>query len=129
MIKSFLIGEVINELLTSNEELKEILGIKVYPLVASEGSTFPFIVYKRLGVSSNGTKDGYHEDTVEFQITILSETYSQSIDIAQLVRGILERETIKTDTLELTDCHVMSASEEYQDNTYIQQINFITKVN
>lgn len=129
MTNSFLIGEVLNDLLTNDEELANIIGNKVFPLVATEGTTFPFIVYERLNDSSKGCKDGYHEDTVTFSITILSETYLQSIQVAQLVRGILERLRIKTETLVINDCHVTSISEKYQDNIYTQIINFTAKIN
>lgn len=128
MTNSLLIGEVINDLLTNDAELSDKIGNKVYPIVASEGATFPFIVYRRVGMSSKGCKDGYYEDTVNFSVTILSETYFEGIYIAQSVRRILERQRIATDTLRMNDTRITSVNEEYQNNTYIQTINFITNI-
>lgn len=129
MTNSLLIGEVINKLLTDSEDLKDIIGNRVFPIVASEGAQYPFIVYRRIGLSSSGCKDGYYEDTVNFTITIISETYFEGINIAQLVRKTLERQRITTETLTMTDCHITGVEEEYQSNAYIQTINFITTIN
>lgn len=128
MTNSLLIGQVINDLLTSDDELKSKIGDKVFPIVASEGATFPFIVYKRNGLISNGCKDGYYEDTVNFTITILSERYFEGIDIAQSVRRILERQRITTNTLRMNDTKITGVNEEYQGGTYIQTINLTTNI-
>lgn len=129
MTNSFLIGSVLNALITNNEEIKKHIDNRCYPLVAAEGTQYPFIVYHRLNSFSNGCKDGYYEDSVDFSITILATTYSQSITIAQLVRGILERQKIHTELLDMYDTHVTGISEEFSSDTYIQIINFKTKIN
>ena len=43
-------------------KLSQIEGVKSYPLIADNDAKFPFIVYKRENLVSNGCKDGYYED-------------------------------------------------------------------
>lgn len=126
MTNSLLIGSTITDLLTSNiKSLKD----KVYPIVAEQGTTYPFVVYKRVSDLSNGCKDGFYEDTVNFEIAVVSTGYAEGINIAQKVRNILERKRIRTDLMELTETHITNAYEEFTDNVYVQKINFITKIN
>ena len=128
MINSFKIGTAIHSLLSQGLEDTDI-NQKIYPLVAAEGTDFPFIVYKRNNLMSNNSKDGIFEDSVNFEISIITETYSEGIAIAQKVRQTLEKETINTDDFTLNDTKIVSSTEQYLDNVFVQKITFNTKIN
>lgn len=44
------IGKVVYSILSSDNSLREIISNKIYPLIADEGTTFPFIIYSRIGI-------------------------------------------------------------------------------
>lgn len=126
MVNSILIGKTIYKLLSESEELKQYVGDKVYPLIADEDVTFPFIVYYRTQIRSNGCKDGYYEDDVSFTIIVVSNNYLQSLEIANVVRKIFEKKRLTED---ITYCTVDDIDEDYRENAYVQQIYFSCKMN
>ena len=62
MIDTLNIGSFICDTIRTDKELTKTLGLndKVFPIVAEDGTTFPFIIYKRTGLTSNSCKDGYY---------------------------------------------------------------------
>ena len=75
MIDSLNIGKYIYSVLKETD-------VEVYPLVADNDAKFPFIVYKRNNLVSNGCKDGYYEDVVSYEVVIVTDTYYKGIEIA-----------------------------------------------
>jgi len=123
MIDSLNLGKYIYSQLTSSDELKELVGKKIYPLVADNDVKFPFIVYKRLSLESNGCKDGYYKDIAEFEINIITDRYAQGIEIANVVRGLLERQKSQYGEMEISDSELSFASEEYNEG-FVQTLQF-----
>lgn len=57
---------------------------KVYPLVADKGTTFPFIVYRRTGLSPSSTKDRYsYREMGTVEVLIAANSYDESITLAE----------------------------------------------
>jgi len=130
MTNAILIGEVIATRLLSSETLKTYVENKVFPLIADNDTKFPFIVYKRTGVSViNQSKDGYNEDLVSYEITVVSTKYDESITIANEIRKIMERPRIETTIMTLYDNKIMQVIEEFTDNCFIQKLTFNCKIN
>lgn len=138
MLNSLNIGELIYNTLSNNEDITELVGNKIYPLIANakkDSSTtasdlMPFIIYQRENLNSNGCKDGYYEDAIDFSIRIVTAKYLDGITIANIVRGIFEGSSItynniKTDIITLTN-----AFEDYNDNysAFVQTLRFNTKI-
>lgn len=120
MINSLGIGKVIYGLLKD---------FTTYPLVADNNAKYPFLVYKRSNVISSGSKDGSnYEDTVDIGITIVTQKYAEGIEIANQVRQILERQKINAEDMVLNDTYLVSASESFTDNVYVQNLNFKTTI-
>ena len=125
MVDSILIGKTIFKLLSDSAELKKYVDKKIYPLIADDGVTYPFIIYYRTSIRNIVCKDGYYEDEVGFSIIVVSNSYIESLEIANIVRSIFEKNKL-TDTI--YNCMVESIDEDYNNNAYIQQIDFICKV-
>ena len=125
MVDSILIGKTIFKLLSDSAELKKYVDKKIYPLIADDGVTYPFIIYYRTSIRNIVCKDGYYEDEVGFSIIVVSNSYIESLEIANIVRCIFEKNKL-TDTI--YNCMVESIDEDYNNNAYIQQIDFICKV-
>lgn len=129
MTNSILLGKSIFKLLSASEELKTYVDKRIYPLIADNDTSFPFITYSRDSIyPSSSTKDGYHEDTCTFSILIVSLEYLKSLEIANICRGIFEKRKIESEGLILEYVELTSISEEYQDNSYIQNLSFQCKV-
>lgn len=44
------IGKVVYNILSSDKSFKEAIGNRIYPLIADEGTIFPFVIYSRIGI-------------------------------------------------------------------------------
>jgi hypothetical protein len=57
---------------------------RVYPLVADEGTTYPFVVYRRSGLTPANTKDRYsYKEVAAVEIIVASNSYTDSINLAE----------------------------------------------
>jgi hypothetical protein len=69
-MSSLQIGKAIYTILVKNKITK------VFPLVADEGTTFPFIVYKRSGLEPSNTKDRFnYSELATLDIIVAASTY------------------------------------------------------
>lgn len=126
MTNSLSIGKTLYRLLTKNQELKELVKGQVYPLLANESTTFPFIVYSRSDLSPQYAKGGLYEDEVTVTIIAVSNNYEQSIEVAQEVRNALAFSKYKDEktSLEITANALLSVSEDTQDDSYLQTLTY-----
>lgn len=111
-MKAIRIGEKIYSLLSE-------LNVTTYPIVADVTTEFPFIVYKREDMISNGTKDDKMLNPT-ISIVIASTTYEESIEISEQVLDLL----IDYSDEDIYDIRLISSDEQFADNTFIQSFNF-----
>lgn len=124
---SLLINRCIYSILSTDTNLKSKVGTKIYPLIANENTTFPFIVFKRSSFSVEYTKDGVLEDTTQVDIITASDNYSDSVEIADIIRNTLELKKGTFNNINIKECKLSSADEDYLENTYIQTLSFTIK--
>lgn len=130
MSHTLLIGKLIYASLQSNENITDKVGAKVYPIVAPESTTFPFIVYTRSNAyAANVTKDGWLNDNASFQITVVSDKYDESCEIADEVRDTFENCKISNDDLSIENIRMTSVSEAFSEDTYTQTLYFDCEAN
>lgn len=122
------IGKVIFKLLNDDLELKNLVGENIYPLVIPENTTFPCIVYERR-TNPEYTKDGVYGDYTDVDITIIADTYSSSIEIAERIDTILN--TYSGDILDISidDISNTDVDETYSDGYYFQRLVYTIKSN
>lgn len=109
-------------------KLKDLTDNRVYPLVADNNVELPFIVYQRIGLSTEYTKDGLLQDNVRMRISVVCDTYTQSLKLAKEIRSRLVQETIEFDEMVIDEARIISAIEEY-NKAYIQTMEFEFTVN
>jgi hypothetical protein len=126
---SLLINKCIYSILSTDNNLKSKVENKIYPLIANENTTFPFIVFKRSSFSTEYTKDGVLEDSTQVDIIVASDNYSDSIEIADIVRTSLELKKGTFNNINIKECKLSSADEDYLENTYIQTLSFTITTN
>ncbi len=124
MNNSLYIGGFVYNKLTTIEQT----GTRCYPLIAENSTNFPFIIYKRDSLERESlTKDGYGSDYVNVTITVVAESYKESLDIAQQVRQLLTVNSYNYNMMKITS-NLTAAYESYEDNSYIQTLTFTMSV-
>lgn len=125
MINTLDIGKYIYSTLT---DASSGITCKCTPLVADNDTKYPFIVYRRMNLVSSTCKDGVYEDEVVMEIIVVSNKYSETIDVATKIRKRLERQRFIYDNLEINDGNIIMATEEFTSNAYVQRMQFQFKV-
>lgn len=110
------IGEVIYTLLS---EFKN-----VYPLIADEGTTFPFIIYKRSSGYSNAAKDGLYSIIANIDVIIAAQSYEESIELADKVLYKLETSNGLIAGYDVWNIKMVDSNEIWTDNTFLQTLKF-----
>lgn len=118
------IGKVINALLNADRGLSEMIGNRVFPLVSKEGTQYPFVVYRRNSVTPTYCKDGLASETASVDIVIASNTYTNSIEVADRVRAAIDKRACVFQDTTVTNIEMTTAEEDFVDDTYIQTLNF-----
>lgn len=122
MIKSLEIGKLVYG------KLSDLTANRCYPLVAENGTDFPFIIYSRDSVEPSFCKDGHYEDEVTVTAKVVSATYNGSVQLAQSVR---ERMTFNNLTYEgcTYTSELINADETYEGDVYVQTLLFKININ
>lgn len=123
-MKNLKIGKDIKQLLLNNASVVKAIGDKVFPLVANEGTTFPFVVYRRSGYRPYSNKD-YSDEVASVEMAILSDKYIDSVDVADKVANALEHKS----TEDIDDIEIENATEEFNTDIYIQKLNLRITIN
>ena len=132
-VQNFNIGEAVYQALANNEAVAAYVGSRIFPLVAPEGTEFPYIVYSRLSVATARDKDSffYQQDVME-TVVICTETYKEGVDISMAVGAAMqfgEREfNTSAGTIRVMESTYDSGTEDYVNNTFVQGAVYHLKV-
>lgn len=129
METSLNIGKVIKDILYQDETLNNLVKNQVFPLIAEENTTFPFIVYRRNSIRKASTKDYVNDEIASVDVVVASDKYAQSVEIAERVRFVLERGEYDGENFSVDNITLANASEQYIQNTYIQTLTFDIEIN
>lgn len=114
----FTITNDVREILLRSEELKEMVGDKIFPIIAPENTEGDFICYQRDGFKQTRTKMGNATNNPIVFVNVVSDDYDRSQKIASLVRDVLEG-SYEDMTIEMED-----SSEDYDGSKFIQVLLF-----
>lgn len=121
---SLQIGKAIYYILSNDTDVVDRVQNKIYPLIADVDTTFPFIIYKRTGITPADSKDRFiYSEDVYVDVVIASDKYNESIEIADLVRTAL----LKGGYDGIKDINLTDADEDYIEDTFIQNLTFKIK--
>ena len=130
MDNSILAGKYLRKILIENEELMELISANnIFPLLANADTTFPFIVYSRNNITPIYTKDILTDNNAVFTVIVVSDKYTESLDIANAVRHSLEGYRYKDEIINIYPIKLDSIYEETMDDAYIQRMMFSFSVN
>lgn len=108
-------------ILSSDKTLNEMVGTKIFPIVADDDVKFPYIILERTSITPFTYKGGVAYDKATFQIKIADSDYINTINIAEKVRELLELKTSSYfKRIEFSSCN-----EDFMNDTYRQTLQFI----
>jgi hypothetical protein len=99
--------------------INNLVGENIYSVVIPDDILNPILVLER-NLKINSTKDGISSYDCELKITVLSNTYEESIELAESVKNIL---------VGYRDSNIMysmltDVEESYNSETFIQRLTF-----
>lgn len=123
---SLSVGEIIYDVLTNDAEVMARTN-KVFPVVTDK-ATLPYVAYRRSRLEHNPVKGTQGADTVQIDVLCFSAKYGDGVQLAEAVRQALDGKQAIKDTLIMRSCTIAGGEEYYENDAYIQELNFIIKV-
>lgn len=124
---TILIWQYVRPLLTECPELQAVMDVnKIFPLVAKEGTTYPFIIYSRDNITPQYTKGIYGGwiNTLLLTVNVYSNDYEESVNIANIVRNALENKSIENENINIDPIELQSCNESFSEDGFRQQLSF-----
>lgn len=85
-------GKAIYYLLKNSTDVGAICGDRIYPEIAQQTASAPFIIYTIQSAKPSGTKGGTSTvDAVQFEIITVSSDYGQAMSLGTAARSALDR--------------------------------------
>lgn len=122
------INKYINKFLTESETVTSLVSVQnIRPLILAP-TIFPYVSFMHGNISSSYTKDGWSEDTTEVTIIAVSDDYSQTVDIAEAVRELLDNKAYKDEDIYISEMRLSGATEDQIENVFVQRLSFTVKI-
>lgn len=124
-------GKAINALLSADADVSAIVGDRIYPQIAAQGASFPFVVYVLQDTSPSDTKSGVSTlDEVRYDIVVASETYAEASDLTNKIRAVLDRYSgtvsgVVIDSIQFID---LDADNDPETETFLTSSEYIIRV-
>lgn len=124
----FSVCTLIRERLLNDEKIKELVGNKIFPIIAPEATEGNYIVYVRDEYSIDRTKTGIAFHNCIVFISCVSSSYDESQKIADAVFQCLDgRYKINTKAQNINAIEMIDSTEDYDGDVYIQTLSFSIK--
>ena len=123
---SLSVGEIIYDVLINDAEVMARAN-KVFPVVTDK-ATLPYVAYRRSRLEHNPVKGTQGADTVQIDVLCFAAKYGDGVQLAEAVRQALDGKQATKDTLIMRSCTIAGGEEYYENDAYIQELNFIIKV-
>lgn len=97
----------------------------VYPVVCDKDTNFPFIIYRRTGLTHANTKDRFsYQELATVEVVVAGSTYQQSLQIAKQVLGRMEHTRGLYEGISISEIKLVNAEEDYIEDAFIQRLTF-----
>lgn len=114
----------VRSILLESEELTDLVGEKIFPLVAPVDTEGDFIVYQRDGYKTEHTKMGKYMDKPMVYVNVVSDDYDRSQTIASIVLDALEG-IYSSPRMRIV---LEDSTEDFSEGKYIQVLLFSIEV-
>jgi len=102
--------------LKNNSDLTNIVGDRIFPIVAEENTLYPYLIMKIESILPAYTKDGRIYDAITVSLTAYAKDYIKVTQIQEICRDILESSSFRLDSM----------NEDFNNDAYRQQVNYLT---
>ena len=125
------VGAAIYSLLVNDSAVSAVVGTRIYPELAEEGASAPYVVYSVVSNTPSDTKDGTPIDEAQLEIFSVGNTYAAANDLADKVRAALDRKsqivvgTVTVQSIQYTN-EVVEVSEKR--DLYISVQDYTTRI-
>ena len=103
------VGLAIRGMMQDDATVSALVGIRVYPELAPEGVSMPYLVYSVVSNSPSDAKDGTPIDEAQVELYSVASTYSAANDLADKVRAAMDRKSktvsVAEGDLVVQSCH------------------------
>ena len=96
--------------------LTSALGDRIFPLVAEEGTEYPYLIMKLESIQPAYSKDGRLYDNITLSTSVYAKDYKTVVNIQELIRNLLESNSFKLD----------SFNEDFNSGAYKQTVYYRT---
>lgn len=97
----------------------------VFPIVADQGTTYPFIVYRRSSLLPANTKDRYnYRELATIEIIVAAAQYSESVNLAEKVIDKMQYTRGTFNDIKIGEIALTNADEDYIEDAFIQRLTF-----
>jgi len=104
------VGLAIRGMMQDDATVSALVGIRVYPELAPEGVSMPYLVYSVVSNSPSDAKDGTPIDEAQVELYSVASTYLAANDLADKVRAAMDR---KSKTVSVAEGDVVVQSCHY----------------
>ena len=88
------VGQIIYGVLSAASGVTALVSTRIYPDMAPQNDTFPYIVFQKLQTKPTDTKEGVSKlDKILVQVDCYSNNYDNTHSLAAAVRTALDRYT------------------------------------
>lgn len=120
-------GAVIRDMLLRSEAVMQRTN-KVFPIVIDK-ATLPYILYRRAALEHNPSKAGQPgADTVRIEVVCYTAKYVDGVELAEAVRETLDYAQGEKDGLRVRSCILVDSEEGYEDDAFVQHLDFNVKL-
>ena len=105
-------GSTLKSALEQDASLKTDINDQIYPLIAPESSSFPFLTYQKINATETDNKDCRSGYTVDMLVFIFASNYKSLVQIASEVDNAINSYFASSSKPRL-----MSSHDDYDDQT------------
>lgn len=116
-------GDWMREILLSFDEIVELVGEHIYPVVAPENTEGNFYVYSRTEYSRDYAKFGIQNDKATLLLRAVSDDYDTSILMAELADAVLSGPHKSEEGISI-EFKLVDSKEGFDDFKYYQDLFF-----
>jgi len=89
------VGAAIYSMLKDDSAVSALVGTRIYPELAEEGASTPYVVYSVVSNTPVDTKESAPVDEAQLEVFSVADTYAAANDLADKVRAALSRQSKK----------------------------------
>lgn len=102
--------------ITDNQDLASVLEKRIFPLVAEEGTEYPYLIMKLESIQPAYSKDGRLYDNLTVSVSVFAKDYKTVVNTQELIRNLLESNSFRLD----------SFNEDFNSDAYKQTVYYRT---